>query len=120
MLATCYFEIGKHDLTIELCNKIVTENDHKEFPQAINMAHYWLGEFHYDLNDFQKATGSYSKAIDGFSKVVFRGKRTWVYAWATFSTGESYEIMGERNKAIEYYKKVEKDASELTKEPRKD
>jgi len=97
---------GNHTSAIEHFKTVIKEKNYYPYRFFEYVSYYHLGNLYFDLNDFGKAIAHYVQAIEVASQSS--GNEKWVFAWASFKTGECYDMLGRHREAINTYKSVKK------------
>lgn len=105
-LSICYRRQNKHNLSVRVLNNALNSKTVNDYPFAYGRLYFDLGRAYFEMNDFDKAISAYNNAVKMF--LYKGGEKTWVYAWSLFNIGDSYEMKGQPDKALEYYKKIKK------------
>jgi len=108
-LGRCYTFMGKCELALQTYYKILNSNDESRRIPMISL-HYQMGDVYYKMNNFYSAIGSFTIAVE--SDTSSRGNRRWTYPWSLYKLGLCYEIIGKRDKAVEYYNLVSDEDNE--------
>ena len=108
-LGRCYSFMGKCDLALQTYYKILNSREESHRIPMTSL-HYQMGDVYYKLNNFYSAIGSFTIAVE--SDTSSEGSKRWSYPWSLYKLGLCYEIVGKREKAVEYYKKVKEEDSE--------
>lgn len=97
--STMLLERMKVDESIEYCQKALNLNTHSLQPEIKKGAYALLGNAYFRKNDFQNAVTSLEEHL----KYVNKEDR---YNVSCYTLGISYEMLGNRSKAIESYNKA--------------
>jgi tetratricopeptide (TPR) repeat protein len=108
-LGRCYSYMGKCDLALQTYFKILNSGEEKNRIPMTSL-HYQMGDVYFKMNNFYSAIGSFTISVESDTSSV--GSRRWTYSWALYRLGLCYEIIGKRDRAEFYYKKVSEDDSE--------
>ena len=108
-LGRCYSFMGECDLALQTYYKILNSREESHRIPMTSL-HYQMGDVYYKMNNFYSAIGSFTIAVE--SDTSKAGSKRWSYPWSLYRLGLCYEIIGKRDKAIEYYKQVSEDDSE--------
>ena len=108
-LGRCYSYMGKCELALQTYFKILNSGDEKNRIPMTSL-HYQMGDVYFKMNNFYSAIGSFTISVESDTSSV--GSKRWTYSWALYRLGLCYEIIGKRDRAEFYYKKVSEDDSE--------
>jgi len=108
-LGRCYSLKGKCDLALQTYYKILNSREESHRIPMTSL-HYQMGDVYYKMNNFYSAIGSFIIAVE--SDTSTQGSKRWTYSWSLYKLGLCYEIIGKRDKAEEYYVKVNEDDNE--------
>ena len=100
--ASLLLQSGKTNEAIEEANTALSMNTESFKDEITKSASAVLGNAYFRLSDFSKA----AQYLESFMKYANHGDRLNVHM---FTMGISYELLGDRSKAVETYKRVRKD-----------
>jgi len=102
-LGRCYANMGNCEHAYSTYMKILQAGDlQNRLP--LSSIHYQLGNVQMKMNKFNEAKNSFLQSI--LSDSSSSGNRRWTYHWSYYRLGLCYELTGEREKAVTYYKKI--------------
>lgn len=108
-LGRCYAFMGKCEFALQTYLKILNNRTESNRIPMTSL-HYQMGDVYYRMNNFYSAIGSFTIAVE--SDTSSEGSKRWTYPWSLYKLGLSYELIGKRQKAIEYYSLVKEDDGE--------
>lgn len=109
LLGENYQKIGDPKRAIQTLNYLVSNETVSQFPVLAVSSHFRLGNIYYGLREFSHAITNYQIMLDLAIKSNQRnGKVEWAEALANLNLGRTYDLMGERKTALEYYAQVKK------------
>lgn len=111
VLGDAYRKVGKHDLAIEAYQHSVSDSMIRRFPRIVNSSFYLMGNIYFEKNELEKAIEMYNLAVENAAK--FPDKDDGVYSWGLFKQGECYEMLGDRELAVSFYERVNKDENKF-------
>ncbi|MCB9512080.1 MAG: tetratricopeptide repeat protein [Deferribacteres bacterium] len=114
VLGDSYRKFGKHDLAIAAYKQSVADPILKRFPRLVNSSHYLMGNIYFEKNDLKSAIEMYELAVENAAK--FPNADDGVYSWGLYKQGECYEMLGSRELAESFYKRVKKDDNKFAYE----
>jgi len=103
--AHCEMYMNNYTAALHLYKKALARKDDRLI-FAMNRAHYFVGEIYFKMNRFKQAAYHYEQAVKNIPPKD--GQRHWIYAWGKVHLGETYEMLGEREKAERCYRDVAK------------
>lgn len=106
VLGDCYRKLGQHDLAIQAFERSTIPENYRKFPRLINSAYYLLGNIYFEKNDLENAIAYYRKAVE--NSALFPDRDDGVYSWGLYKQGECFEMLGKRELAVSYYRRVQK------------
>ena len=104
-----YARMGYCEEALRTFHKVL-DAINKEMLIPVSSIHYQMGNVCFKMSDFAHAIEAFSKSIE--TDTLFSGNRRWTYPWSHYWLGQSYELLGDRQKARYYYQKVEENDSE--------
>lgn len=106
-LAACHRNLFQYDLAVQTIKDLLQTESLKKFPNTETLLYRHLGNTCSDMNEHCKAIQAFEKALT----LLEAQKRTksWEYEGALYFIGDCYEMMGEVDKAHEYYSRVSKE-----------
>jgi tetratricopeptide (TPR) repeat protein len=110
-LGRCYASMGKCELALQMYYKILNSGD-TAHRMPMTSLHYQMGDVYYKMNNFYSAIGSFTIAVE--SDTSSKGSKRWTYPWSLYKLGLCYELIGKRNRAVEYYSQIDEDDNERT------
>lgn len=114
VLGDTYRKVGKHDLAIEAYQHSVSDSMIQRFPRIVNSSYYLMGNIYFEKNDLGKAVEMYRLAVENSAK--FPDKDDGVYSWGLFKEGECHEMLGNRELAVSFYERVNKNENKFAYE----
>jgi tetratricopeptide (TPR) repeat protein len=106
-LIRCYRNLDKYDLAIQTINSTIQTESSGKYPTAQTLLYRYLGLTYSDINEYDKAIEAFKTAL---TLLESQNKtQSWEYQGALYYIGDCYEMMGEIDKAHEYYLKVSKE-----------
>jgi tetratricopeptide (TPR) repeat protein len=106
-LIRTYRDLKKYDPAVQAIDNALQLKSLDKYPNAQTLLYRYLGNTYSDINEHVKAIEAFQKALT----LLESEKRTksWEYEGALYFIGDCYEMMGEIEKAHEYYSKVSKE-----------
>jgi len=101
--ARCEMYMNNYLTALRLYKKVLKKKDDR-LKFALNRAHYFAGEIYFKMNNFHQAAYHYEQAVKNIPPK--NKKRHWIYVSGKLHLGETYEILGFRDKAVKCYKQV--------------
>ncbi len=109
LLGENYQKIGDPKRAIQTLNYLVSNKSVNQFPVLAVSSYFRLGNIYYGLREFSLAITNYQIMLDlAIKSNQKNGKVEWAKALANLNLGRTYDHMGERKTALEYYGKVKK------------
>lgn len=105
-LGRCYSFMGKCELALKTFFKILNSED-SDNRIPLTSLHYQMGDVYFKMNNFYYAIGSFTIAVE--SDTSKSGSRRWTYPWSLYKLGLCYELIGKRDRAEYYYKKIDEE-----------
>ncbi len=106
MLGETYQKLGKNALAARTLHQLVDSANTSKMPVLVSSSHFRLGNLYYNERDLPKAISHYQKSLEFASHST--GNIKWVNALANLNLGRSYDLLGRRDIAISYYRRVKK------------
>ncbi len=101
-----YQKMGKSALAVETLQNLLVDERARQFPVLMASAHFRLGNVYLGLKRYKEAIEQYNLTLDYTERST--GNVRWAKALAHLNLGRSYDLLGERTKAVEHYKQVRK------------
>jgi len=106
LLGENYEKLKLKDLALETLKKLVSDPDATRFPVLVISSYFRLGNLYYNKKDLPKAIRNYQEALRHASQST--GNIRWVFALGNLNLGRSFDLLGRRKEAVQYYRKVKK------------
>lgn len=106
-LIQTYRKLYKYDPAVEAVKKALKIKSLDKFPELHTMFYRYLGNTYADMNEYDKAVQAFDTAITLLESQ--NRTKTWEYDGDLYFMGDACEMLGEIDKAREYYSKVSKD-----------
>lgn len=106
-IAKCYLNLYKYDLAIQTINDTLKNESLNKFPNIQTLLCRYLGLTYSEMNEYEKAVQVFQNALTLLKSQ--KRSESWEYQGALYYIGDCYEMMGETDKAHEYYSKVSKE-----------
>jgi len=106
LLGENYEKLDLQDMALETLTKLVADSGATHFPVLVTSSYFRLGNLYYNKKDLPQAIRNYHEALQHASQST--GNVRWVFALANLNLGRSFDLLGRRKEAVQYYRKVKK------------
>ncbi|MFQ5648674.1 MAG: tetratricopeptide repeat protein [bacterium] len=106
LLGETYQKLGMNDQAAKTLSRLVEDTSAPQFPVLVISSHFRLGNLYYNQRDLPKAITHYQNSLRYATQST--GNVKWVFALANLNLGRSYDLLGRRETALEYYRRVKR------------
>ncbi len=106
LLGENYEKVGRNELALETLDRLVRDAGASRFPVLVISSYFRLGNLYYNQRELPTAIQNYQKALKHASEST--GNVDWVFALANLNLGRSFDLLGRRDEALQYYRRVQK------------
>ncbi len=107
LLGEAYQKLGKNEQAAQTLHQLVDQIPQPpRFPVLVSSSFFRLGNVYYNMRELPQAIKYYQDALKHATQST--GEVQWIFALANLNLGRSYDLIGKRDIALEYYRRVKK------------